>query len=75
MAQITLTIPDAVLTRVITALASTQNPNDPTPPAQFAKQRVIQYVKGVVYGYETNLAAQAATVTAGNDVNTNITIT
>ena len=54
MATITLTIPDAVLPRVIAGLS----PDDPTGPA--AKQVIIEMIKMAVVRNEQIIAAEAA---------------
>lgn len=88
MAQICFTIPDAVLGRVINAIAGyygyaeklshplfgNQEPN-PETKAQFAKRMLRRHLKGLVRAWESELAAKAAGDTAGEAVDTEINIT
>jgi hypothetical protein len=77
MAIIQLTIPDAVLPRVIDALcANGQRPDDsPLTRAQFARQQIITYVTRVVRQYEAQQAAEAARATADAVAASQIVIT
>jgi hypothetical protein len=72
MATMTITIPDAVLTRVITALCVSHNV--PVTAAN-AKQEVINMIMARVKVYEGNQAAQTAQTSANTDIDTNITLT
>lgn len=83
MAQITVTIPDAVLPRVLAAFAASYGyqatmpggaPN-PQTQAQFAKQKLADYVKAVVTAYEASQAAEGARTSAVNTANTDIAVT
>lgn len=64
MATMTMTIPDAMLPRVVAAFAATHGyratlPNgDPNPqtPAQFARAQVANFIKHTVTNYESELA-------------------
>lgn len=75
MAQITINIPDAVLPRVINAFAAMYGyqatingqPNPVTKP-QFAKQKVIEYVRRVVADTEGGAAQVAAQAQANIDI-------
>ena len=80
MATISITIPDAVLTRVSTALAASVNwtatINDPalgviTNPetqAQAAKRAVTEFVKTTTVQYEGQVAHQTADATAKSQI-------
>ena len=79
MAQIVLTIPDAVLARVTDAIASTQ---DYTTAAQtgetkvqFAKRMLGRWIKQQVRNYEASRDADTAKVAAWTNVESTITIT
>lgn len=86
MANITLTIPDDKIQRIITAFTKefgyqdnitnedgTTSPN-PETKAQFTKRMVIEYIKQTTRNYEANIAAGAARVSTNADVNSiNIT--
>lgn len=82
MATISLTIPDAVIQRVLDALGGTYGykatledgtPN-PQTKAQFSKAVVADYVKKIVRQWEAQQAGQTAYNTAANDVDINVTI-
>jgi hypothetical protein len=77
MATITLTIPDAVLTRVTTAFTSTRayNPATDGTPGQFTKAQILKFVKDVVVASESNTAASAAALAAAATANTDIQLT
>jgi hypothetical protein len=77
MAQIVLTIPDAVLPRVIDALCiDGQRPaTSPVPKGQFAKQQIIDHVMRVVRQVEAQQAAEAARATADAAAATDVVIT
>lgn len=77
MASITLTIPDAVLPRVLDAMAATRNYNPATDgtKAQFAKAQLVAWLKSVVVDYEGNAAANTAATSARNTATTDIAIT
>lgn len=64
MAQITLTIPDAQLPRVIAALCATKMTIDgPTPPTGVnAKAILVEWVKQQVANHETQQAHNALPV-------------
>lgn len=83
MAQITITIPDAVVQRVLTAMCNTYGyqatlpdgtPN-PQTQAQFARAQLAAYVKAVVTAYEATQAAEAARVSAANTASSDIAVT
>lgn len=61
MAQITLTIPDALLARVLDAFATTYGytPGNGTK-AQFARQQLATHIRGVVRSYEVQRASELA---------------
>lgn len=72
MAQITITIPDAVVQRVLDAFAyrfGYDSVPDPKPTkAAFAKQALVSQIRAVTHDYEKMVAAQAASDTvAGID--------
>lgn len=56
MAQITLTVPDAQVPRILAAMATEANPN---PTAADVKARLIDYLKAVTKNYEREQAATA----------------
>ena len=71
MATITITIPDAVVPRVLAAVCNTYNydPAGGQTQAQFAKQIVAGMLREIVASYEGRQARQAAeeaAVAAGN---------
>lgn len=63
MANINLAIPDAVLSRVIDAIAAENNYDEQKQAdetkGQFAKRMVIRYVKETVKRYEATVAVTA----------------
>lgn len=65
MARITLTVADDKLDRIVAALcfAGGRRPNDPTPPAEFARRVVAAWVTERVREFEV----QQAVLTAGQD--------
>lgn len=80
MAQITITIPDAVATRVIDGFCKRYNypptledgtPN-PETKAQFAKRKVLEFIKRAVQEAEVedarNAAAEEASASVENDI-------
>lgn len=85
MANITITIPDASLTRIINGMATSYgyqtmiaDPNDPTgetlipnpqTKAQFAKQALIKVIKQAVIQAEGTVAASNAMTSTTTDVN------
>lgn len=77
MAKIELTIPDAVLPRVIDALCAEgrKEEDDPTPRPQYARLVLIDWVRGVVYKHEALKAAEAARVAADARARSEVTIT
>jgi hypothetical protein len=77
MATITLTIPDAVLPRVVDALCSYGDRAEDAAVAKgaFAKGVLIEWVTGVTFAYETRLAAEAARVAADAKARAEVTIT
>lgn len=56
MAQITLTVDDVHVPRILAALATPEKPN---PTAADVKARLIEYLKAVVQRYERDQAATA----------------
>jgi len=80
MAQITINIPDAIATRVINGFAkrynhsSTLENGDPNPEtkAQFAKRKLIEFIKQAVRDAEIQDATNTAATTAGTSVDTDI---
>jgi len=80
MAQITITIPDAIAPRVLNGFAKRYNypitledgsPN-PETKAQFAKRKVVEYIKHAVREAEIEQARNDAATTAGASVDTDI---
>lgn len=80
MANITLTIPDGVLTRVIDGFARANNyrstvfdenhveiPN-PETKAQYCKRMLIAYIKASVLRAERDAAVDAVSATVSSDV-------
>lgn len=83
MAQIVINIPDTVVGRVLDAFAATYryaatlpdgSPN-PQTKAQFAKQRVLAYVKEVVVACESAAAGAAASTSAAATATTDVALT
>ena len=80
MAQITITIPDAIASRVMNGFAkryhysATLEDGSPNPEtkAQFAKRRVIEFIKQAVREAEVEDARNDAATTAGSSVDTDI---
>lgn len=62
MANITLTIPDAQLARVIAAVCASDPANPPIPTAAAAKATLVRWVTKCVQDHEIKLA-QAAVIT------------
>jgi hypothetical protein len=56
MAQLTLTVDDAHVPRILAAVATDTNPN---PTVADVKQRLIDYLQAVVQRYEREQAATA----------------
>lgn len=77
MASINITIPDAVVSRVLDALSAKwgYDSNSGLNKAQFARQTLAAYVKATVREYESHQAAVAAKATAQASVDSEITIT
>jgi len=80
MTQITINIPDAVAPRVISGFAKRYNypltledgsPN-PETKAQFAKRKVLEYIRQAVREAEIDQARNEATATAGASVDRDI---
>jgi len=82
MAQITITIPDAILPRVINGFARRYNyspiledgSSNPETKAQFAKRKLIEFIKSAVREAEIQDATNAAATTAAASVDTDITL-
>lgn len=77
MASTTITVPDAVLPRVLDAVAATQgyNPATDGTKAQFLKAFIARTLKGIVAEYEASAAASAAAASARSTANSDIAIT
>lgn len=77
MAQITVTIPDAVLPRVLDAFAVRYgwNAAGGQTKAQFAKAKLIDFTRDVVRLHETATAAETARSAASAGVDTDIVLT
>jgi len=82
MASITITIPDAIASRVVNGFAihygyaailqdGTPNPETKT---QFAKRKLIELIKQAVKASEIQTAANAAATTAADSVDTDIVL-
>ena len=67
MANITITIPDAVVPRVLDAVSARNGYNTATDgtKAQFAKAVLVRWLKAEVVGYEKNKASEEAADSAG----------
>ncbi len=83
MATITLTIPNAVASRITDAISAKYGysatlmngtPN-PQTKADFTKAWLITQLKNAVKEHEQNTAAAVASTNAANDVDNNISIT
>lgn len=76
MADITITVPNAVLSRVLDAIAATKGykPSDGTK-AQFARNHIAAYIKDIVKSYEGSAASANARRLADTAVDSEITIT
>jgi len=77
MANITLTIPDAVLSRVTAAFTSTRayNPATDGTPGQFTKAQILKFIKETVVAAESNTAASTAALAAQATANADIVLT
>lgn len=77
MAAITITIPDAVLPRVLDAFAAHYGwtGGGGQTKAQFARQKLQDHVVAVVRAYEAGGAAEAARLAAAAKVDSEITLT
>jgi hypothetical protein len=81
MAEIKITIPDALLPRVINGLAAFYGyqviidgqPN-PQTKGQFAKAQLIEHVKHCVKQVETDEAVNTARVTKATEIENDITL-
>jgi hypothetical protein len=74
MATITLTIPDAVMPRVVDALCAEGGYVSGSRGA-FAKQQVVDHVRRVVRQYESRVARDAAGAAADSAADAEILIT
>lgn len=70
IAAITITVRDDLLPRVQDAFATVYNHNPATdgPKTQFARRKVIEYVRSIVQSYEVRIAAEAAAQAASDAV-------
>lgn len=77
MASITITIPDAVVTRVLDAMATRYgwSSDSGLTKAQFAKKVIIDLLKDAVKLHEGNLASQQAMEVSNALVDTDIQLT
>lgn len=76
MANITLTIPDDKVQRILDAFAAEfgWTTESGVTKAQFTKAQVIEYIKQVTRNFEANVAANTARQSVNTDVNSiNIT--
>lgn len=75
MAQITITIPDAVLARVLDAFAARgYDAAGGLTKAQFAKQQVVGFIRGVVRSHEVEQAIQSAAAQASATADADIAL-
>jgi len=76
MANITIQIPDAVLQRVLDAFAGNYNWTDQlgVTKAQFARQKVQEFIKENVKAFEAQKAAEEARQTAITTVESEIVL-
>lgn len=68
MASISVTVPDAIVTRVLDAICDTydyRGPIDGTK-AQFAKKQVAEHIRRLVTSYEARQASEAAAQAAAD---------
>jgi regulator of protease activity HflC (stomatin/prohibitin superfamily) len=77
MANLTITIPDAVAPRVTEALAARQGwtADSGKTQAQAAKQAVIEFIHAITRSYEADRDAQAARDAAQASADADITLT
>lgn len=76
MAQITITIPDAVVERVLDAFAVTYGYEDNGETrAQFAKRQVQEFIRRTVRDREAAIASHEAHLAAVADVDADIALT
>lgn len=75
MANITIQIPDASLNRVINGICDAYEYDRaimgmPSPPTktQFAKSRIIEFIKSTVRSAEVNIATRAAESTVSSEI-------
>lgn len=76
MAEITITIPNGVVNRVVDAIASEYNYDaavDGTKNA-FAKKQVIEFLKRTVKDAEASVATKTARDNAVSDVDSNVVL-
>lgn len=76
MAQITITIPDLVASRVLDAMAARYNwtSDSGLTKAQFAKKVIMDLLKETVKMHEGNVAAKVATDTSDAAVDSDIVL-
>lgn len=76
MASINITIPDAVVPRVLDAVASRYNwtPESGLTKAQFAKDVIVKWLKETVKMHEGNVASVAAQAASNQQVDQDIVI-
>lgn len=78
MADISITVPDSVVTRVLDAFASrfgyATNKNANETRAQFAKRMLAGMVKQIVVAEEANAAANTAYDSAATSATTDISV-
>jgi len=83
MATITITIPDAIAPRVINGFAKRYNYSpllengdaNTETKAQFAKRKLVEFIKSAVREAEIQDAANTAATTAGASADTDIVLT
>lgn len=70
MADITITVADAVLTRVLNAIAARHgyNPATDGTKGQFAKATLVKWAKKEVVEYEATQALNAQTTTSQSEI-------
>lgn len=77
MAQVSITIPDAVLSRVLDAIATAYSYNSATDgtKAQFARRQLALWVMNTVRSVEANLAAETSRQTALTRADAEVVVT
>jgi hypothetical protein len=60
--SITISVPDAAVPRILEAFKADQGwtPESTIPEGQLVKSAILKYVRAIVVGYESRLAAEVA---------------